>query len=62
MQGVLYGLNSSSTPHNPAFPTEYRGATHFPIVSTPTPSAAPLAAAVSSAIAIMSPSPKQQPR
>lgn len=62
VQGVLYGLNSSSTPANPAYPREYNGAVHYPInVGTPTPSAAPLAAAASSAIAIMSPSPKQRP-
>lgn len=62
-QGVLYGLNSSSTPGNPAYPREYIGAVHYPInMSTPTPQAAPLAAAASSAIAIMSPSPKPQPR
>merc|ERR1711939_421342 len=53
--GVLYGLNSSSTPGNPAYPREYIGAVHYPInMSTPTPQAAPFAAAASSAIAIMS--------
>lgn len=62
-QGVLYGLNSGSAITNLTYPREFNGAVHYPVnVSTPIPAAAPLAAATSSAIAIMSPSPKQQPR
>ncbi|GAA5885041.1 hypothetical protein JCM3774_003456 [Rhodotorula dairenensis] len=61
--GVLYGLNSGSATTNLSYPREFNGAVHYPVnVSTPVPAAAPLAAATSSAIAIMSPSPKQQPR
>ncbi|TKA51588.1 hypothetical protein B0A53_05269 [Rhodotorula sp. CCFEE 5036] len=61
--GVLYGLNSGSAITNLTYPREFNGAVHYPVnVSTPIPAAAPLAAATSSAIAIMSPSPKQQPR
>lgn len=63
IQGVLYGLNSGSALSNLTYPREFNGAVHYPVnVSTPVPAAAPLAAATSSAIAIMSPSPKQQPR
>ncbi|GAA6000729.1 hypothetical protein JCM10207_004628 [Rhodosporidiobolus poonsookiae] len=59
--GILYGLNSSHS-SNQIGPREFNGAVHYPInVSTPTPAAAPLAAAASSAIAIMSPSSPARP-
>ncbi|KAM0788043.1 CCR4-NOT transcription complex subunit 7 [Microbotryomycetes sp. NB124-2] len=58
---VLYGLNSgSSTSNSFSHPREHNGAVHYPTTGL-TSSPAPLAQAASSAIAILSPSPKNNP-
>ncbi|KAK4051262.1 CCR4-NOT core DEDD RNase subunit [Microbotryomycetes sp. JL221] len=65
---VLYGLNSgssttssfaSSSHHH--HPREHNGAVHYPTTGLTSSPAAPLAQAASSAIAILSPSPKYNP-
>ncbi|KAK4052026.1 CCR4-NOT core DEDD RNase subunit [Microbotryomycetes sp. JL201] len=60
---VLYGLNSGSSSNNSnsfSHPREHNGAVHYPTTGL-TSSPAPLAQAASSAIAILSPSPKNNP-
>lgn len=57
--GVLYGLNSSTSPMALTHPREHNGAIHYPTTGVSMSSnSTPLAAASSAAIAILSPSPK----